>query len=371
VDLAVLDVAQDLRQEGERKFEFFQKPWYFLKKRRLALNRTNHFVVGCILLIVILSSGTFGYMLIEKWSLYDALYMTIITLSTVGYSEVQEVSGPGRFFTMILIFVGVGFVFYLTGSIVQFMMEGSIREILGRRKLEKDIRKQKNHYIICGYGRVGQAICDELRSSKGIGMVVVERDPDRLAKLEDRRMHFIHGEATDEENLIRAGVEKARGLVAVLKTDSDNVYVTLTARQLNPELFIIARTGEKKSEKKLLAAGANKVVSPYLMGGHRIAQIISRPAVTDFLDLTTMGSDRNIRMEEMAVHATSKLVGVALQDSNIRRDLDLIIVAVKKSGGDMLFNPSSQTKLRGGDTVVAIGEKRNLEDLAALLNPVG
>jgi voltage-gated potassium channel len=156
--------------------------------------------------------------------------------------------------------------------------------------------------------------------------------------------------------------------VAVLKTDSDNVYVTLTARQLNPDLFIIARSGEKKSEKKLLSAGADKVVSPYRMGGHRIAQMISRPAVTDFLELTTMDRDRNIQMEEMPVHPSSTLIDVALQDSGIRQNLNLIIVAVKKPGGEMFFNPSSQTRLQGGDTVVAIGEKENLEGLEKILN---
>ncbi|NVM57753.1 MAG: TrkA family potassium uptake protein, partial [Desulfobacterales bacterium] len=165
-----------------------------------------------------------------------------------------------------------------------------------------------------------------------------------------------------------AGIEKARGLVAVLKTDSDNVYVTLTARQLNPELIIIARTGEEKSENKLLAAGANKVVSPYRMGAHRIAQTILRPTVTDFLELTVMDKSRDIQMEEVPVHPSSNLIDVALQDSGIRKDLDLIIVAIRKPGGDMLFNPSSQTRLQGDDTVVAIGEKQNLERLEKILN---
>jgi voltage-gated potassium channel len=310
-------------------------------------------------------------MLTEGWPFIDALYMTVITLSTVGYREVQQVSPGGRIFTMILIFVGVGFVFYLTGSIVQFMMEGSIREIMGRRKLERGIKKQKDHYIICGYGRVGKAICDALGCAKPLGVVVIDRDSERIAKLEKSNLHCIQGEATDEENLIKAGVERARGLVAVLKTDSDNVYVTLTARELNPDLFIVARSGEQKSEKKLLSAGANKVVSPYLMGGHRIAQIICRPAVTDFVEFTTMDADRNIHMEQIAVHPSSKLIGVALQDSGIRQNLNLIIVAVRKPDGEMFFNPSSQTRLQGGDTVVAIGERNNLENLEGILNPDG
>jgi voltage-gated potassium channel len=325
-------------------------------------------VIGLILSFLLLLAGTLGYIFIEDWPLIDALYMTVITLATVGFTEVQELSPAGRIFTMALIVVGVGFVFYLAGSIIQFMVEGRVREILGRRKLEKQISKQKGHYIICGYGRVGGSICDLLVSER-LGVVAIERDPDRIARLNDRNLLCVAGEATDEENLIKAGVEEARGLVAALKTDSDNVYVTLTARQLNPELLIIARAGEEKSEGKLLAAGANKVVSPYLMGAHRIAQTILRPTVTDFLELTLMDKSRDIQMEEVPVHPSSRLIDVALQDSGIRQDLDLIIVAVRKPEGEMLFNPSSQTKLQGGDMVVAIGEKQNLERFEKMLNP--
>ncbi len=307
-------------------------------------------------------------MVIEGWPFTDALYMTVITLGTVGYGEVRKLTPAGRIFTMVLIIVGVGFVFYLAASAIQFMVEGRIREILGRRKLEKKIRGQKGHYIICGYGRVGSSICEALRS-KPIGIVVIERDQALIAKLNDRNLLHVQGEATDEENLTRANIQHARGLIAALKTDSDNVYVTLSARQLNPGLFIMARAGEERSEKKLIAAGANKVVCPYRMGAHRIAQTILRPTVTDFLELTVTETTRDIQMEEMPVHHSSKLINVALQDSGIRKELDLIIVAVKKAQEDMLFNPSSQTRLEAGDTVIAIGKRHNLERLETLLNP--
>lgn len=315
-----------------------------------------------------LVGGAIGYMVIEGWPLMDALYMTVITLSTVGYSEVQGLSPTGRIFTIVLIILGVGFVFYLAGSVIQFMLEGRIREILGRRILEKKIRVQKGHYIICGYGRVGSSVCEAL-GSKPLDIVVIERDPARVAKLNERNILHVPGEATDEENLIKAGVQRARGLVAALKTDSDNVYITLSARELNPDLFIMARAGEERSEKKLLAAGANKVICPYRMGAHRMAQTILRPTVTDFLELTVMDTTRDIQMEEMPVDPSSELINVALQDSGIRKELNLIIVAVKKTAGDMLFNPSSQTRLEAGDTVIAIGENQNLERLEMLLNP--
>jgi len=331
----------------------------------------SNFVLGSVFLMVLLVGGTLGFRLIEHWPLFDSLYMTVITLSTVGYSEIRPLSPGGRILAMILIFFGVGSVFYLAGTVVQFMMEGRIREILGRRRLEKEIERLKDHYIICGYGSVGTSICEALGGVKRINLVVVERDEARLDKLEERKINYIGGEATDEENLMRAGIKKAKGLVAALQTDVDNVFVTLTARQLNPNLFIVARAGAEKTESKLLAAGANKVVSPYRMGGHRIAQIISRPTVTDFLELTTMDPGRNIRMEEVPVHPSSGLVDIALQDSGIRKKLELIIVAIRKPGGQMLFNPSSQTRLQGGDTVVAIGEKESLERFEKMLNPEG
>jgi voltage-gated potassium channel len=332
------------------------------------LDRTTYLVIGIIVFLLMLLGGTIGYIVIEGWSFTDALYMTVITLGTVGYGEVQGLSPAGRIFTMVLIIVGVGFVFYLAATVIQFMVEGRVREILGRRKLEKKIRAQKGHYIVCGYGRVGSSICEAL-GSKPIGIVVIERDPARVAKLNERNILHVVGEATDEENLIRANVQQARGLIAALKTDSDNVYVALSARQLNPDLFIMARAGEERSEKKLIAAGANKVVCPYRMGAHRIAQTILRPTVTDFLELTVTETTRDIQMEEMPVHHSSKLINVALQDSGIRKELDLIIVAVKKAPGDMLFNPSSQTRLEAGDTVIAIGKRHNLERLETLLNP--
>lgn len=332
------------------------------------MSRTPFLVVGILIAVLIVSGGTVGYMVIEGWPFEDALYMTVITLSTVGYGEVLKVSSEGRIFTMVLIVTGVGFVFYLAGSIIRFMVEGRIRDILGRRKLERKIRTLKGHHIICGYGRVGSAVCDTLLS-KRFDIVVIERDPDRASKMHEQNILHVEGDATDEENLIMAGVERARGLVAALKTDSENVYVTLSARQLNPDLFILARAGEEGAERKMLAAGATKVVCPYRMGAHRMAQTILSPTVTDFLDLTLMDANRDFQMEEMLVDPSSKLIHVALQDSGIRQELDLIIVAVKKAEGGMLFNPSSRTELEAGDTVITIGEAENLERLRRQLDP--
>ena len=329
------------------------------------MNRLTYCTIGMIALFV---AGTTGYVLLEGWSVIDALYMTVITLSTVGYKEVGPVSHEGQIFTMALILLGVSFVFYVLGSVVQFMVEGRIREIMGRHKLEKKIRGLKGHYIICGYGRVGTSIVKDLESNH-LELVLIERNPARVQKLNERNILHIAGDATDEENLIKAGIERARGLVTALKTDSDNVFVTLSARQLNPDLFILARAAQESSESKMLAAGASQVVCPHRMGAHRMAQTILRPTVTDFLELTTSDATRDIQMEEMPVYRTSKLINVPLQDSGIRKEFDLIVVAVKKPSGDILFNPSAQTKLEAGETVIAIGKLKQLEQLRELLNP--
>jgi voltage-gated potassium channel len=332
------------------------------------VGRIPFLIIGILVAVLIVLGGAVGYMVIEGWLFADALYMTIITLSTVGYGEVLKVSSEGRIFTMVLIVTGVGFIFYLAGSIIRFMVEGRIREILGRRKLEKKIRAQKGHQIICGFGRVGSSIYNSL-ADKSIDIVVIEQDPDRVEKLHELNILHVAGNATIEEYLVMAGVERARGLVTALKTDSDNVYVTLSARQLNPDLFILARAAEEQAEKKMLAAGANKVVCPYSMGAHRMAQTILSPTVTDFLDLALMGANQDIQMQEMPVGPSSKLINVALQDSGIRQELDLIIVAVKKAAGGMLFNPSSRTELKAGDTVITIGDAGNLKRLRKQLDP--
>lgn len=307
-------------------------------------------------------------MIIEKWPFIDALYMTVITLTTVGFGEIHALGHAGRIFTIVLIFVGVGVILYIISMVTQFVVEGRIREVLGRRKLEKKIQKLTDHYIICGYGRVGQTICNIL-SSKPLKLVIIDKDPGTIEELHKKDLLYIEGEATDENVLIAAGIERAKSLITALGADMDNVYVTLSARGINPNLFIMARSGDVGSGKKLLRAGANKVVSPYRIGARRMTQMILRPTVTDFLDLAMMERNMNIQMEEIPVNSTSNLIGVPLQDSGIRRDLNLIIIAIKKTSGDMLFNPSSKATIEAGDTVIAVGESDNLIKLEKILNP--
>ena len=312
--------------------------------------------------------GTAGYMLIEDWKLFDALYMTVITISTVGFSEVHQISQAGRLFTILLVFFGVGFSLYIAAAVVQFMVEGRIRLILGRRRLEKKISRIKNHYIICGYGRIGRVVCRNLKR-KPFELLVIEKNPELIPVMDTDGVLYISGDAADEENLLRAGIKRAKGLIAVLASDADNVFLVLTARQLDPDLLIIARGSQEESKSKLRAAGANTVESPYDIGAASMANRIIRPTVTSFLDLAFAHKRKDIQMEEIPVSASSDLVNVMLKDTGIRQKYNLIIIAIKKPGKSMLFNPSFEAIIEMGDTIIAVGEEINLQKLQHILNP--
>ncbi len=328
----------------------------------------QHLIRSVILLLLILFLGTCGYMAIEGWDALDSLYMTVITLTTVGFAEVHEVGRAGRIFTILLIFLGGGFWIYLVGTVVQFMVEGRIREIMGRRKLDNRIDRLSDHYIVCGYGRIGRVICQHLKEMPS-GVVVMEKEQEMAATLDAEGMLYVMGDAAEEENLVRAGIMRAKFLVAALATDMDNVYLVLTARQLNPDLFIVARSGDIRAQSKLRAAGANRVESPYDMGATSMALRILRPTVTNFLDMVLTRQQKDIQMEEMVVDADSRLAGAKLMDSGIRQELDLIIISIKRADGSMLFNPSSETKIMAGDTVIAVGDYDNLVKFEGVLNP--
>jgi voltage-gated potassium channel len=248
------------------------------------------------------------------------------------------------------------------------MVEGRIRIILGRRRLNKRIDRLKNHYIICGYGRIGRVLCHHLISAD-IDVVVIEKSSDQVSVMDEDSVLYIADDATDENNLLRAGIKRARGLVAVLATDTDNVFLVLTARQLAPELFIMARASEKTAIIKLRAAGANMVESPYVMGAMSMANRIIRPTVTSFLDLAFAQRHKDIQMEEIPVSSASELVNIELKDSGIRQKYNLIIIAIKKPDGSMQFNPSFDAIIMPDDTVVAVGEADSLKKLGWALNP--
>jgi voltage-gated potassium channel len=246
------------------------------------------------------------------------------------------------------------------------MVELQVRTIIVRRKLGSTIKAIKNHYIICGYGRIGRIVCQELKR-KGISLLVIDNDPGIKEDLENNEIPYIIDDATNEDILIEAGIERAKGLVSLATSDADNLFITMTARGLNPDLFILVRADEESTRKKLLRAGANRVVLPYLIGGQKMAQTIVRPAVTDFLELAINDKDMHLKMEELLVGERSRLKGLTLIGSGIRQEMNVIIVAIRKSGGEMAFNPSSQTRIEPGDTLIALGHPNDLNRLATIL----
>ncbi|MDO8746536.1 MAG: potassium channel protein [Thermodesulfovibrionales bacterium] len=323
-------------------------------------------IFALISITCVVIAGSAGYMLIEGWSCLDSLYMTIITIASVGYKEIHDLSPNGRIFTIVLIISGVGSVTYALTAIAKIVVEGEIQEIFGRKRLEKKIKELKNHYIVCGYGRMGRIICRELKE-KDLKFVVIEKEPDTLESGEETLV--IKGDATRDENLKEAGIEKAKGLISVLPTDAENLFVVLSARELNPKLFIVARAGEEGSEQKLLRAGADRVVSPYHIGGLRIAHTVLKPAVVDFIEFATKSGNIDLQMEEITVQNNSKLAGLTLDECGIGRDLGIIVVAIKKASGDMKFNPTFRTAIKAGDTLIALGEipkLKTLEDMATV-----
>ncbi len=317
-------------------------------------------VFSLIFITFIITVGSAGYMLIEGWNCLDSLYMTIITIASVGFKEVHDLSPNGRIFTIILIISGVGSVAYALATVAKIVLEGEIKEIFGRKRLEKKIKELKNHYIVCGYGRMGKIICRELRE-KNIKFVAIEKKFDVLEEKEE--ILIFEGDATNDEILKEVGIEKAKGLISVLPTDAENLFVVLSARELNPNLFIVARAGEEGSEQKLLRAGADRVVSPYHIGGLRIAHTVLKPAVVDFIEFATKSGNIDLQMEELTVQDGSKLAGLTLDECGIGRELGIIIVAIKKTSGDMKFNPTFRTTIKAGDTLIALGEISKLKML--------
>ncbi|ABA90362.1 TrkA domain protein [Syntrophotalea carbinolica DSM 2380] len=330
------------------------------------MNPVRHLRFSLLILVLAIGLGTAGYILIEGWDFLDSLYMTVITLATVGYKEVHDLSTEGKIFTISLIVFGVATIAYAAGSLLQLMVEGQILHMLGRRKLEKRINQMEGHYIICGYGRIGTLISQEF-ISRPVPFVIVERDQAICDSLAKEGILFVQGDATDDDTLIQAGILRAKGLITAVTSESANVYITLTARGLNPDLFILARSVEEGSEIKLKRAGATKVISPYRIGANRMAWAVLRPSVVDFIDIAVGSESLELQLEEIRVAPTSTLVDKSLVSSDIRRAWGIMIIAIKKSSGAMLFNPESNTTIDAEDILITLGEPpaiRKLEQVA-------
>jgi voltage-gated potassium channel len=327
----------------------------------------SKFITALIMLLAILSFGTFGYMFIEHSSFVDSLYMTMITISTIGYGEIFPLSTMGRIFTMVLILVGVGFVLFMFSKVTEAVVGGELRALYGRLNMKKKVLELSDHYIICGFGRIGRVICHLLKEADK-PFVVIENDPEVVQELADLNYLFLDGEASSDDTLLQAGVERAKGLISVVSTDADNVYITLSARGLNNDLYIMARSsGTDGGETKLLRAGANRVISPYYIGACRMAQQILRPTVTDFIDLTVHSGDLGLRMEELTVSDHGSVLNTTVKDSNIRRDYNLIVVAIKRDQGEMLFNPNPNSMILKNDTLIVLGDYTKIKELEKII----
>jgi voltage-gated potassium channel len=324
---------------------------------------TNQLKIAATGLVILIVAGTFGYNLTEGWPFLDAFYATIVTISTVGYGDFMPRTLPGRMFTIVLILLGVGTMFYTVGLLAQNMVERRMRVILGRGRLEKMIDKLSNHYIICGCGRIGHLICKELEAEK-VPFVVVDDNTEVIERIAEEGFIYYKGDATHDKCLIGAGVKRAKGIVCVLPTDAENLYVILTAKELNPNIWILSRSEDEASEHRLLRAGADRVMSPYTFGGMRMSMAILRPAMLDFIEITTSRASLELRMEEMTVCEGSPIIGKTLEESEIRLKYGLIIVAVKKQSGRMMFNPLATYVIERGDKLIAMGEDENVARLS-------
>jgi voltage-gated potassium channel len=317
--------------------------------------------ISAITLIFLISGGTLGYSIIEGWPLFESLYMTTITLATVGFNEVHKLSHQGQIFTMLLIIFGVGYIAYTLTSSIQFIVEGQLRHLLGRKKLQNKINKLKDHYIVCGYGRIGRQICKQL-AKKPLPFIVIDNNPAVITRIGDDNFLHIAGDATEDEVLMQAGIERAKGLITAVTTDSANVFIILSARGINRALYILARASNEGAEKKLLSAGANRVVSPYAMGANRMANAILRPSVVDFLEIAIGHDNLELQLEEIPVAEDSSLVGRPLMETGIRSELGVIIIGIKINN-KMTFNPSAETVIEAGHILIALGEQPEIKKL--------
>ncbi|MDP8256055.1 MAG: potassium channel protein [Candidatus Alcyoniella australis] len=313
--------------------------------------------------ISVLIFGTLGYRTLYPDSEpFDAFYMTVITITTVGFNEVFELDQAGKLFTAVLILLGWSVLTLALAVITSNIVSGKLTTVFGRKKVKRQIEKIKDHYIVCGFGRMGAIVSNQLANGS-VPFVVVESDVASCEKLDLNEMLFIQGDAGDEDVLRRAGIERARGVVAAVGSDAENVFICLTARQMNQRLFILARSLDEAAERKLRAAGANIVISPYSIGGMRMANAILRPHVVDLLDLAMFSEEMDVLMEQITLPEGSSMVEKTLKQSNIHIDYGLIIIGIRRADGRFHFNPSGNTRLEAGDTLITMGPHGDLKRL--------
>lgn len=328
---------------------------------------TRRLITAILFIVLALIAGIVGYQIIERWNFFDALYMTVITLATVGYGETNPLTPAGRIFTMFLIFVGVGSLTYGLTAATAFVVEGTLTDMIGRRRMEAEIHKLRDHIILCGLGETGRHIAQEFHKTR-VPFIAIEKDADRIKQME-KIGHFLHieGDATEDEILLRARIKEAKGLVTALPEDRDNVFVILTARGLNPNLRIVSSVVEDESRIKLLKAGADETVSTNFIGGLRMASVMIRPTVVSFLDKMLRAGGDDVRVAEAKISAGSRLAGGNLGEARIYEETGLTVIAIAR-GDHYELNPDPEAPLREGDGLIvccSVDQLKKLNDLVA------
>jgi voltage-gated potassium channel len=316
--------------------------------------------IGLGALVLVLVAGTVGYLLFG-FDLIDALFQTVITVSTVGFNTPHPLDSGSRIFTIVLILVGVGTALYTFSSVLEVLIEGHMRDLVRRRKMERDIHRMERHVIVCGWGRVGREVAQFLANA-GKEVVVIDRDPERLSGVTHAS---VSGDATDDEVLQQAGIDRAATLIAALDSDAGNLYLTMASRSMRPDIQIIARVRTESSEPKLLRAGADRVVNPQLLGGDRMASFVLQPHVVDFVDVVMHDGTLKFRLEELAVSAGSPLAGSTLRSVNLRDRTGALVLAIRRPDGTFITNPSTEDAIEAGDVLISVGTAEQLGALAA------
>lgn len=324
------------------------------------MSPTRRLLWGIGALAIIIATGGIGYMLIEGWSFIDALYMTIITITTVGYNEVHPLSDSGRIFSIFLIVGGVGGALYSLTAIVAYVIEGGFGTTIGRRQMKNRIAKLKDHFILCGYGQVGQEIAHVFTEER-VAFVVIDKDKESIANAEKDGRLYLLADATTDDVLKEAGINQARGLVVAVGSDADSTYITLSARGLRPNLFIEARASSSEAEAKLKKAGADRIISPNSIGARRMAMLALRPAVVDFIDTVIYRRGRELQLENIAINHDSSLVGLDIEKA--RQRTQVTVLAISRQGDQLLANPSGEETIEAGDQLIVMGTRQQLASL--------
>lgn len=325
--------------------------------------------LGVLLFVAVCVFGTLGYAVIEGWSLWDAAFMTVITVSTVGYGYVHPLSRAGEVWTALVLLTGVATLYYTAFVLMAMVVDGGLHRTFEQRRFKHMLDDLANHFIICGYGRIGSTIAEEFRR-QGVPSVVIDRDPDKVHDVIARGGLAVEADASSEDVLKRVGLFRARGLIAAVSTDAENVYTVLTARVLRPDLFILARVESEDAESKLRRAGADRVISPYTMGAIQMAHTALRPAVVDFMRLATSNEHLDLSAEQIELAPGGTLVGQSIREAELRQRFGVIVVAIRRAQGHMEFNPSPDARLQAGDQLVLLGSAEKLRELDAAARPV-